>query len=296
MSQISREAFDHQRRSFEGRAEALLVAQQKIFRLAQALSSGDYDKAVKVLQTGVALDVPLQFEGPQSVPGADRFRPEVMKDLSCSTLLGIFVAQKQVAVFDWLLKQGANPAQVFADNRDAAWIAMLVDENNMHRRLLLAGARPNLIISDGSKTTRLMVATDKSEPVFVEQILQFKGNAAAYDARGRTALHINMAKSPYTSEDMLIAEMLLAAGANPNAEDLDGVPPHLLAIEPAAKSVLEGHELTVRAEVALAAKIAMEQAMEAENEQKPSVRDPAEPDLPQIKNKPKKFRPKPPRL
>lgn len=301
MSQsIGLNEWDRQRRAFEGRVENLLMSQQKVFRLAQALGRKDLEASSQLLEAGTAIDLPLQFEGDQSAPGADRFRPAPLAELSCATLLGIFAAQGDVMVFNWLLTNGANPAQVFADNRDAAWVSMLADQSEFHRRLMAAGAQPNLRLSDGSRRTRLMAATALSDPGFVEQILQYRGNAKAFDAQGRTPLHINLSMNPYTDRDMTIAELLLAAGASPNAEDLTGVPAHLLATEPAAKAVLEGHELTVKSDLALAAHLAQLEAEAAANvpdEPEPTrVHDPSEPDLPQIKAKPKKFRPKPPRL
>lgn len=299
-SRLGLREWELRRRAFEGRSEALLMDQQRIFRLAQALSRKELAPAVSYLEAGVALDLPLVFEGAHAAPGADRFRPEALQEMPTATLLAIFVAQGDLMVCNWLLQHGADPSQVFADNRDAAWAAMLSGQEDLHGRLLAMGASSNLRLSDGSGRTRLMAATALSNATLVEQILQRRGNAKAYDARGRTALHLNMEMSPYTDQDMRIGEMLLAAGASPNAEDLAGVPPHLLATEPAARSVLEGHELTVKSDAALAAHLAEIEAqreLEADTDA-PSVPgvDPAEPDIPQIQRKPQKFRPKPPRL
>jgi hypothetical protein len=285
-----------QRKAFEGRAEDILLDQQKLFRLAQALSKHDFDLSRRALQGGAAIDLPLWFDdqSPGAVPGASRWRPEALAKLPCATMLAIFAVRGDHESVDWLLRAGANPQQVFADNRDAAWLTMASSQVHFHGLLLGSGALPNLRISDGSRTTRLMAAVGLSNPTMVDHILARRADPNAYDVQGRTPLHVNFSMSPYTPNDMSIAEMLLAAGANPNAEDLSGMPPHLLATEDSARAVLSGHELRITTEMEMARlRAAAEAELQANT---PPVADPADPDTPQIQRKPVQFKPKPPRL
>lgn len=290
------------RRQLEVRTQDVLISQQRQFRLAQALREGNHARALEVLQAGASVDLPLMLEGPNAVPGVERFMDPLLDGMRSATLLGLFAATADEQAIKWLLSHGANPAQPFADNRDAAWICMMASNDTLHEVLMNLGCRPNLRLSTPPNTTRLQAATLLSRPAVVDTILARGGKPNATDKDGSTALHLNFKMDPYTHRDMEIARLLLASGANPNAEDLNGMPAAAFAHSEEAMSVLQGHELN--ASVRLAAEqiqAKREAELEAAVDQVPGedgptpdpAHDPADPGLPQIKAPPKKMKAKP---
>lgn len=245
MRSISSKEWNLRREAFEGRLEEVRLNQQRLFRVFQALARQDTKTADKFVADGAPLDVPLILDekNPESIPNANNWRPVGGERLNSVTLLGWAAANGDFDTVKWLLRRGAEPAQTFSGNIDAAWLAMEQGNDDIHKLLLDLGASPSLRIKDGFNSTRLMAAVQGTFVVPVRHILGKKININAVDSRGRTALHLNFAKDPYTEDDAEVARMLLDSNANPNMEDLDGIPPHALNQSPMAVSLLQGQEL-----------------------------------------------------
>lgn len=256
MSQlISSKEWTLHRTSFEGRAEEKRMAQNRLFRIFQALAKQDTATADKYVADGAALDMPLILDEKQSdaVPNAGLWRPAGGDALSSVTLLGWAAANGDRDALIWLLRRGAEPAQTFSGNRDAAWLAMEQGNDEIHKMLMERGCAPGLRLKDQLGTTRLIAAVDGSHVGPVRHILARKVNVDAIDTRGRTALHYNLGKDPYSDDDTEIGRLLLEVGANPNVEDLDGIPPHALNQSPQAVSLLQGQQLRQASAEAIAA-------------------------------------------
>jgi hypothetical protein len=267
MSQsITVQEWSLRRSAFEGRAEELRMSQNRVFRVFQALAKQDTALADKYVADGAALDMPLILDETQAeaVPNAGIWRPVGGEGLSAITLLGWAAANGDKDAIVWLLRRGAEPAQTFSGNRDAAWLAMEQGNDEIHKLLMERGCAPGLRIKDAHNTTRLMAAVDGSHVGPVKHILARKANVNAIDARGRTALHYNLSKDPYSDDDTEIGRMLLDVGANPNVEDLDGIPPHVLNQSPAAVSLLQGQALQQASADAIAALEKQRQVQEPE--------------------------------
>ena len=246
MSQhISNKEWARQRESFEGRKEEVRIIQQRLFRVFQALARQDMNTAEKYVADGVALDLPLLLDeaSPDSVPNASQWRPVEGGELTSITLLGWAAANGEKDVLLWLLRRGAEPSHTFSGNRDAAWLAMERGHDEIHKILMDRGAMPGLRIKDEATTSRLMAAARGGHLAAVRHVLSRNINVNAYDTRGRTALHYNLARDPYEDDDVEIGRLLLQSGANPNMEDADGIPPHALNESPMVVSLLQGHEL-----------------------------------------------------
>lgn len=261
---ISTSEWDRLRSSFEGRTQEIQVAQQALFRVFQAISRRLWLDADKWAGTGMSLDVPFLLSEEQGVPGAAQWRPVGGEKLVSTTLLGWAAASGDEEAITWLLRKGAEPSQTFSGNYDAAWLAMQQSHNDIHRILLDRGANPSLRLNNATRTTRLIAATDMSNVEAVRQILKRKINVNAYDYRGRTALHYNFDKNPYTGDDMEIGQLLLDSKSNPNMEDIDGIPPHLLNESPEAMSLLQGYELRATMEAHLALEQSRQPVVEPE--------------------------------
>lgn len=90
-----------------------------------------------------------------------------------------------------------------------------------------------------TNNTALIFATKQSDVKSVELLLRhYNIKVNERDGLGNTALHYNMYKESLSSEDMEIGKMLLAAGADTNATNLDGLKPEDMIRDYAAKSVL----------------------------------------------------------
>lgn len=252
---ITTQEWSLRRNSFEGRAEEVRMAQNRVFRVFQSLAKKDLSTADKYVADGAAIDMPLVLDesAPESVPNAASWRPVGGEGLNSITLLGWAAANGDKEAVSWLLRRGAEPAQTFSGNKDAAWLAMNQGNDDIHRILMDRGCAPGLRIKNEGNMTRLMAAVEGSHVMAVKHILSKKVNVNATDDRGRTALHYNLAKDPYSSEDAEIGRMLLDIGANPNMEDLDGIPPHVLNESPHAVSLLQGQALRQASAEAIAA-------------------------------------------
>ena len=157
------------------------------------------------------------------------------------TLLGYFAVTGNLDAVMWLVERGARPGQVFVDNRDAAWMAMLAGHADVLAALLPL-SRKNLRLNSGDRQTRLIAAVDDRDLSTVSTLIASGADPNLRDAKGRTALHINFQHDPYLPSDFRIAQVLMQGKARPGMEDNDGVPAHLYAGD-MARAVLVGLDL-----------------------------------------------------
>lgn len=87
--------------------------------------------------------------------------------------------------------------------------------------------------------TALIYATKQSDVKSVEILLRhYNIKVNERDSLGNTALHYNVYKATLSEEDIEIGRMLLAAGADANSTNLDGLTPEDMTQDYAAKSML----------------------------------------------------------
>ena len=91
----------------------------------------------------------------------------------------------------------------------------------------------------------MIFATQQSDEESVEILLShYAIKVNEKDGNGNTALHYNVAIENQTQEDINIGKLLLAAGADSNLPNLDGLTPQDLAADPSAKSLLLHNKIT----------------------------------------------------
>lgn len=227
------------------------IAQQRLFRLAQALNAQNLDMAQRFVNDGAPVDEPLLFdEKDGAVPNARSVLPSCLvpeDDAVCPppiTLLGMAATTDDIDRIAWLLKQGSGPDMLMPKTgKDAAWLAMEHNALAAYTQLMSQGLSPSLRLSDGSRRTRLIAATLCRAQAVVHDLIQRKVDLNAYDAQGRTALHHNLVQDPYTDDDLSIARLLLDKGANPNIEDNNGIPAHALAKSEIQQALMTGFRL-----------------------------------------------------
>lgn len=244
--QIGRTEWDRISASLDGGVIQKNAQQQRLFRLFQALRAGDLDTSEKWLRDGAPLDMPLILdEAKGGPPRAEQFRFAELEAQSIYsiTALGYMAGRGELEAVEWLLKRGASVTAPFAHGRDAAWIAMEMSQPALLEYLLDKGAPVNLSLDRQDRRTRLIEATKMSNVEMVEILLHRKAKVTYHDIRGRTALHYNFEKDPYTDDDLTIGRLLIDWGGIPGAEDLKGTTPADLAHTDMQYAMLRQHGL-----------------------------------------------------
>lgn len=245
--QIGRSEWNRIAASLDGSVIHHNSQQQRLFRLFQALRSGNFEEAGKWLRDGAPVDMPLMLEesrgGP---PRAEQFKLADLENLYSITALGYMAGQGDLEAVTWLLKQGASVSAPFGNGRDAAWVAMEMAQPALLEFLLRKGAPVDLSLDKQDRRTRLIHATKMSNVELVEILLRHKARPGLYDSRGRTALHYNFEKDPYTEDDVAIGRLLIDWGGVPAAEDLAGTTPADLAHADVQYSILRQYGLEKR--------------------------------------------------
>ncbi len=137
-------------------------------------------------------------------------------------LLHIAVAGGHPEAVEFLLKQGANPNQFdsHGDSPLCCAIGRGRDDISIQtvRMLIKAGADSNLPFGSKYHHTPLIEAALFAQPEIVEILLREGADVRGTNSIGQTALH-------FSGQSLLIAGMLVAAGADPNVRDVDGETP-----------------------------------------------------------------------
>jgi hypothetical protein len=292
---ISSREWELYARSLDGARREAALAQMRLYHVFRAVAASNWDEADERLREGVAIDAAflLNEKDPSAMPRANEYTPQGFTGTSLTLLAWAAIMGDEEAL-NWALHRGAAVQTPVHRGRDAAWLAADAGNHIIAKKLLELGGVPNLRLSDGTRRTRLIGAVVARSVDMVRALLAKKVPVEAYDEAGRTALYWNMLQSPYSDVDALIGRILLAEGANPNSEDLEGVPAHALAEEDVQQNMLEGYKLKdATAEVM---RRVAELRHQPEPEMPPSLVEPApkEPYTPQIQRPPlRQKKPKP---
>lgn len=122
-------------------------------------------------------------------------------------------------------------------NDDALWYAL---KNKKHQFLeLFVLHRCLLSLDSENRLYPLIYATIQSDVKSVEILLNhYRINVNERDGGGNTALHHNVSKENPSSEDLEIGKLLVAAGADTNARNMEGKTPEEAATDFSARSML----------------------------------------------------------
>lgn len=151
---------------------------------------------------------------------------ELSKSVSLSSVyegttpLAIATQLNKKEMIDFLIKHGASVSTVF-DKKDVSWIALSLGNNELLKYYLTLGALVNFVYEGKN---RLIEAVELSNVEAVRILLNFGVNVDYKDTEGRTALHYNLRKSPYTQKDKEITALLLAVDLDLNELDNLNIP------------------------------------------------------------------------
>lgn len=128
------------------------------------------------------------------------------------------------------------------DSDDAFWYAL---KNKKHDFLsLFVMNRCILSIDNTTRQSALIYATVQSDIKAVTILLgHHRINVNERDGIGNTALHHNVSKQSPTQEDLEIGQMLIAAGADTDARNMEGKTPEEEALDFSAKSMLLANKM-----------------------------------------------------
>lgn len=242
--QISTTEWDRMVNSIDGRHQHHNSQQQRLFRLFQAMRADDLDSAQELIDAGAPLDLPLQLtEQSGGPPRAEQFRFEEVPSLTSLTILGYAAGRGEEDHVIWLLKRLAGVSSPFSGGRDPAWLAMEMGQTGVLELLLDRGALVDWRIKDKNTPTRLIAAAQLSNLEAVQALLSKKARVSAYDSIGRTALHYNFEKDPYTDVDLRIGRLLIDWGGIPGAMDQQGTTVADLAHAEPQYALLRAHGL-----------------------------------------------------
>lgn len=290
IKQVSTKDWDQLRRTLDANQAHMRAQQQGLFRLFQAIKARQMNIAEELIEKGVSVNVPLILEEKEGgVPKCNMFQLPTLA-LPNITILGWVSAYGRLDQIDWLLSKDAEVPAPFGGGRDAAWVAMETRETLACVKLLEAGAAVNYRINQDRQMSRLMAATQVSNVKIVKELLNRRARVNDCDRTGRSALHYNFEQNPYSVDDAEIGRLLIDWGGNANAEDMDGIPVHALAQDPAQMVVLQKFELTTElSNVSLSAMEKLqERQLESVIEEEPLIKlDGADPGLPQLQKAPK---------
>lgn len=137
------------------------------------------------------------------------------------TALALATKNNNVDLIGFLIEQGASISTLFAGGKDVAWLAVENGNPNLFKYFLKKGILLNLKYGEH---TRLIQAVEMSDVQTVKNLLNYGVNIYEKDSQGRTALHYNFNKSPYTEQDKQIGVLLTAVGLDPKDQDLNEIP------------------------------------------------------------------------
>lgn len=190
--------------------------------LIKAIQDNDIVKVATILQEG---DTPVNYIYKNQVTA-----------LSAAALEG------NIEIMELLGRHRVAINQSFEDARDAGWVALENHQYEAFDWLIKKGLPVNRRIQSNYET-RLMAAVKNSDLRMVNRLLQLNVNVEDSDIEGRTALHYNLAISPYEIDDAKIGELLLAGGCDPNRKDQYDLSAHAYIKDDKAYTVLSNHEL-----------------------------------------------------
>lgn len=208
--------------SFIEHEKATMTRNQSLINLINAVFKSNIEKVEQLIKEGAPLN--LSIEGISPLAAA----------VECNDL----------HMVQFLIKKGAILKHKFGEKGiDAAWYALDYEHLNMFEYLIGEGASLKFR-STHKHQTRLIQATILSNVEAVRFLCSKKAtNVNAYDSDGRTALHYNFLKMPYTEKDIEIARIILNTGGDLEIEDNDNIAAHVYADEDAQLSLLEKYKI-----------------------------------------------------
>lgn len=228
---IDPKEWQNRQRAFESQSVAAMSEQQQLWRLVQYLDKQDYEKATALLDRGVAVDQLIRNPAVdnEGAPALGMYFQHIGKTLNFEpenlTALAIFAHENKPEPLAWLLANGAQANMAIDKGMDAAWVALLADADEAYDMLMEAGAAPSRVLTDGTRFTRLMMATVRRKVDAVSDMLRRHVNVGAFDNRGRLALHWSLSQDPYQEEDKEITRLLVLGHSSLEFEDNEGVTP-----------------------------------------------------------------------
>lgn len=136
------------------------------------------------------------------------------------TMLFIATEMNDEDLAFFLLENGAN-INTMVNGVDASWLALSLGFDDLFKLYIQEGATLN---HKNKGETRLIQAVKLSNVEIVRFLLNHGIKIDTVDKEGKTALHYNFLKSPYTEADKEIGAMLIATGCSPLSEDLEEIP------------------------------------------------------------------------
>lgn len=219
---ISTKEWDTLSHSLEARDQTKKEINASVISLIEAVEKRDKNEIERLIAEGAPLNMSLNGD---------------------VTPLVAAIENDDLDMVHFLISKGAIVTHKLTNGIDAAWIAMLNKNNKIFLELMKVG---NVLINarkSDTAETRLIAATQVSNLIAVKLFLQSKVRINDYDSKGRTALHHNLLKTPYTEIDGEIGRLLLQFNGNPNQEDNEGITPAAFAETPEQLAILEGVDI-----------------------------------------------------
>lgn len=218
---LSQKEWEFTFHSFEAHDKLKQEQAEHIIQLISAVIKTDKDEVDRLILEGAPLNLSLHGE---------------------TTALGAAVENNDLLMVKHLILRGASVRHRFAGGMDASWLAIKTKNEEIFQFLMDMGSQVNLKMTSTGET-KLITATQETNYYAVSYLLNNKARVNDYDNTGRTALHYNLLKNPYTPEDGAIGRLLLQLGGNPNIEDNQGIPAGALASTDDQQALLEGYAL-----------------------------------------------------
>lgn len=244
-----------------------MEAEKNAVELIEAISENDIVKVATLLNSG---KISINYSYKQQI-----------------TALGAAAFEGNIDIINLLLNHRASIIQCYDGGKDAGWSAIENHKYDAFDLLVKKGLELNRRLLD-TYETRLMTAVKNSDLRMVSRLLQLKANPNDTDVVGKTALHYNLAITPYETDDAMIGEMLLAEGCDPNRVDENNLSAHAYIQDDRAYAILSNYELE------LVDKVALKRMQEREASKKLAEQEKARPKEEQKKTtqKKKKFKAK----
>lgn len=220
---VTSQEWDITSNSIKARDEDKEKNNAKVIALIEAVNKKDKSGIDTLLQEGAPINLSL---------GGD------------VTPLVAAIENEDLDMVLFLLSRGASVSHKLTNGIDAPWVAMEKGLDEIFITLFNTGEVSSKTRTKDNSETRLMGATKCSNLMVVKMLINNgKASLSAYDAKGRTALHHNLLKKPYTEIDGQIGSYLLEQKSNPNQQDNEGLTAAAFADSPEQMAILEGIEV-----------------------------------------------------
>ncbi len=153
-------------------------------------------------------------------------------NLKATTLLQKAVVNGNIEQVEKLLTRAVDLSRKWQNGDTPSSYALSKKDLKMFTWLLKHGADPNITNAQGQ--TLLHVAVDNNDKSTAELLLQYKADPNKKNQKGWTPLHVTVEK-----KDTIMTEFLLANGADPNITNAQGQTPLHVTVDNDDKSTAE---------------------------------------------------------